>query len=63
MKYEITFKCVKMKYEILELAGLITNFIFEENTEVERERRKRRIYYYLDRLKKIVIRIFNDKFI
>lgn len=51
-----------MKYEILELAGLITNFISEENTEAERERRKRCIYYNLVRLKKIVIRIFNDKY-
>lgn len=27
----------KMKYEISELVGLITNFISEENTEIERK--------------------------
>lgn len=31
---------VKMKYEILKLVGLITNFISEENTETERKSRR-----------------------
>lgn len=28
---------VKMKYEISELSELITNFVYEENTETERK--------------------------
>lgn len=55
---------VKMKYEILELSELITNFVYEENTETEKKSGKDTfiivLRYALLKSGKKAIRVFND---
>lgn len=40
---------VTMKYEILELFELITNFMYEENTETERKSRREDAFIIVSR--------------